>query len=416
MQRDGERLAGGGPNLPPAIHRDVTGALHDVSNALTVLLGWVAEARAASATPAQAERAMSIVEDRARVARDLARRAIGAEAVIDDREEPLDAMVSHVVETLRVEAQRAGVKLVVRSQTPAVRVPLPADASQVLTNVLLNALAWAPRGTQVSVETQADSAVATIAVQDEGPGVPATQAPFVFDGTSSREGGAGVGLRHARAVARAAGGELELVRRRRPSPRAHASGSAGPASRPRCRARPCPRRGRPCSRARASSSWRTTRTSRRCSSRRSSRAGRTSSSRVRPSSSPSALAETHDAALVDLSPIADDVRGAVDALRQGSPHVALVFISGSALGLPEGLDGETGEIRWVRKPFEVGEIVAALAETRRRGGAEEGREESGGVRGRRRGAEGRLRPTLIPAWRFGLGRSLTRRWRNWQTH
>jgi hypothetical protein len=69
--------------------------------------------------------------------------------------------------------------------------------------------------------------------------------------------------------------------------------------------------------------------------------------------------EEHDAALVDLSPIANDVRGAIDALRRGSPDVALVFISGSAVGLPEGLEAEP--IQWVRKPFEVGEIVAALA-------------------------------------------------------
>ena len=79
--------------------------------------------------------------------------------------------------------------------------------------------------------------------------------------------------------------------------------------------------------------------------------------------------ETHDAALVDLSPIANDVRGAVDSLRKGSPNVALVFISGSALGLPEGLESEMGEVRWVRKPFEVGEIVAALTETRAAAGA-----------------------------------------------
>jgi CheY-like chemotaxis protein len=72
--------------------------------------------------------------------------------------------------------------------------------------------------------------------------------------------------------------------------------------------------------------------------------------------------ERHDAALVDLSPIADNVMGAVEALRRGSPGVALVFISGSAVGLPEGLEGD--DIRWVRKPFEVAEIVSALAETR----------------------------------------------------
>jgi DNA-binding response OmpR family regulator len=69
----------------------------------------------------------------------------------------------------------------------------------------------------------------------------------------------------------------------------------------------------------------------------------------------------HDAALVDLSPIARDVKGALDALRRGSPGLTLVFISGSAVGMPDGLEGG---VRWVRKPFEVSEIVAALVEPR----------------------------------------------------
>jgi hypothetical protein len=76
---------------PPPVadpHRDVTGALHDVSNALTVLLGWVTEARTGRGSPEQVNRALAIVEERARTARDLARRAIGAQAVIDDRSTP----------------------------------------------------------------------------------------------------------------------------------------------------------------------------------------------------------------------------------------------------------------------------------------------------------------------------------------
>jgi hypothetical protein len=36
-----------------------------------------------------------------------------------------------------------------------------------------------------------------------------------------------------------------------------------------------------------------------------------------------------------------------------------VFISGSANGLPDALEGQA--IRWVRKPFEVSEIVAAIS-------------------------------------------------------
>ena len=343
----------------------MTGALHDVSNALTVLLGWVAEARTGRGSPEQINRALAIVEERARTARDLARRAIGAQAVIDDREEPLDAVVSEVVEALSVEAQRAGVTLLIKTHAPGVRVPLPGDASQILTNVLLNALAWAPKGSQVNIEIQADSATAMVFVQDEGPGVPAAQVPRIFDGASNREGGAGVGLRHARAVARAAGGELELValvtepvrrgaRFRLRWPRVEATLPRAPVSAPR----PAVLAG-----TRVLVVEDDADVAALLESALGARGARVVVARTAEELLLRAK-DTHDAALVDLSPIAHDVKGAVEALRKGSPNVALVFISGSAVGLPEGLDSEEGDIRWVRKPFEIGEIVSALTETR----------------------------------------------------
>jgi CheY-like chemotaxis protein len=340
-------------------HRDVTGALHDVSNALTVLLGWVAEARA-TRSPEQVDRALAIVEERARVARDVARRAIGADAFIDDSEEPMDQVVASVIEALSVEAQRAGVTFVVPPRMPGVLVPMPADASQVLTNVVLNAIAWSPRGSKITLEAEADGAVARILVQDEGPGVPAAQAPFVFDGATSREGGAGVGLRHARAVARAAGGELELLSDTRPRgarfqlrwPRIEPTLPRAPLSAPR----PAVLAGTRVLIVEDDADV--------ASLLESALGARGASVVIARDAAELAVRSTeqHDAALVDLSPIADDVLGAVEALRRGSPGVALVFISGSAIGLPEGLEGE--DIRWVRKPFEVAEIVTALAETR----------------------------------------------------
>jgi len=361
------------PSLPPSEapgghgdpHRDVTGALHDVSNALTVLLGWVAEARGARESPEQVERALAIVEERARSARNLARRAIGAEVRVEEVEEPLDAVIADVVEALSVEAQRAGVTLFVVRPSPGVRVLAAADVSQVLTNVLLNAIAWTPSGGRVTLESEADSIAATVVVEDQGPGVPAKNARRIFEGLSEREGGGGVGLKHGRAVARAAGGELELLpqlptrgaRFRLRWPRVEQSLSRPPVSAPRPAILAGTRvliveddldvatllegalgaRGAHVVVARTADEL-------------ADRAG-----------------DGHDAALVDLSPIAQDVRGAVDALRRGSPGMALVFISGSAVGLPEGLDAE--RIRWIRKPFEVSEVVAALLETRAEQGA-----------------------------------------------
>jgi CheY-like chemotaxis protein len=341
-------------------HRDVTGALHDVSNALTVLLGWVAEVRAGRGSPEQVERAVAIIEERARAARDLARRAIGAQGSLDDREETIDRVVDEVVEMLSVESQRAGVRVVVRNRGGDARVRLPADASQILTNLLLNALAWAPRGSQVTVEVDADDTAVTVQVQDEGPGVPIGHEPVVFDGASTREGGAGVGLRHARAVARAAGGDLELV-----------LGSDARGARFRLRwPRVEPVRPRPSLSAPRPAVLDGTRVLVLeddvdvASLLESALGARGAQVVVAHSVQELAMLAggPHDAALVDLSPIAQDVRGAIDALRRGSPGVALVFISGSAVGLPEELDDD--DVRWVRKPFEIGEIVAAIEESR----------------------------------------------------
>ena len=341
-------------------HRDVTGALHDVSNALTVLLGWVAEARAPRSSEEQVERALAIVEDRARTARDLARRAIGASPAVDDHEEALDHVVEDVVEALSVESQRAGVAIAVVGRCPGARIPVAADASQVLTNLLLNALAWAPRGSRITVEARSESGSLVLIVQDEGPGVPPGQAGRVFDGASGREGGAGVGLKHARALARSAGGELDLLgggasrgaRFRLRWPRAEARVPQAPVSSPR----PATLSGTRVLVVEDDGDVATL-----LESALGARGAQVIVARTAEELRERAH-QRHDAALIDLSPIAEDVRGAVDALRRGSPDLALVFISGSAVGLPDELG--INRIRWVRKPFEIAEIVAAITETR----------------------------------------------------
>jgi CheY-like chemotaxis protein len=341
-------------------HRDVTGALHDVSNALTVLLGWLAEARTHRDSPERLDRALSIVEGRARKARDLARRAIGAQSTVDDREDALDAVVDDVVEALSVEADRAGVALVVPDRNPGVRIPLAADAIHILTNLVLNALAWAPRGSRVTIEANAEGTSVALLVQDEGPGVPPSEAGRVFGGVTHREGGAGVGLKHARALARAAGGDLEVLggvarqgaRLRLRWPRNSATGPQAPISAPR----PALLLG-----TRVLVVEDDGDVAALLQSALGARGAHVTIARTVDELSQRA-AQGYDAALIDLSPIADDIHGAVMALRLGSPDVALVFISGSVVGLPDSLDAR--QVRWVRKPFEVGEIIAALCETR----------------------------------------------------
>ena len=70
----------------------------------------------------------------------------------------------------------------------------------------------------------------------------------------------------------------------------------------------------------------------------------------------------HHAVLVDLSPIAADVAGALALVREQAQNAEIVFITGSAEALPEGME----DAAWLRKPFEVGELVAVLTASARK--------------------------------------------------
>ncbi len=341
--------------------RDVTGALHDVSNELTVILGWVGEARAQGATRESIDDALRIVEQRARAARDLARQAIGASPAVSE-EEPLGPLVGQALKGLAVEAQRAGVKLVDMGRgeggSRAARVLGGASVAQVLTNLVLNALAHAPRSSEVVVSFAAGEAQVTLDVIDQGPGVSEARRESIFKGDSARAGGAGVGLRHARAIARAAGGDLELLTPpgaagahfRLAWPRADAVPPA-PRSVPRLKIFDGTRVLLVEDDAHVTQLLETALTAR----------GATVTVARSASELPAALPAgmPHDAVLMDLSPIAADPDAAIASVRAHSPEAQLVVISGSALELPVPLQG--GGVRFVRKPFEVGEIVAALA-------------------------------------------------------
>jgi DNA-binding response OmpR family regulator len=67
-----------------------------------------------------------------------------------------------------------------------------------------------------------------------------------------------------------------------------------------------------------------------------------------------------DAVLLDLSPIADDLGGALAAVKQAAPNAGIIFISGSVVALEHDLLGEVPRARWVRKPFELAEVAKAI--------------------------------------------------------
>ena len=110
-----------------------------------------------------------------------------------------------------------------RLELPDAPVTVPGDElrlRQVLVNLLSNAGRHTPAGTTVTVTVGVEgsaSPLATVRVHDDGPGVPASLQPSVFerftraDGARTREvGGAGLGLSLARAIVHAHDGDLVL--------------------------------------------------------------------------------------------------------------------------------------------------------------------------------------------------------------
>lgn len=338
---------------PSDPHRDLAGVLHDVSNALTVLLGWVGEARAPDATPEAVAYALTIVEQRARIARDLARHAIGSPRI--DEQRPLGAIVEEVCKALVVEAQRTDVRLIVKSAETTATVAGALDVAQVLTNLVLNALAYAPAGSVVDVIVTVEDERCDVVVADDGPGVTVERREGIFQGDSLRPGGTGVGLRHSRALAQAWGGDVELLVH-------EGKGARFRVTWPRVDAIPRP----PVSTSRVTdlSGMRVlvveddVAVTQLLETALDARGAVVTVATTAAQLTASLAKGPFDAALFDLSPIAADAGGALEAFRKGSPAATVVLVTGNADAAPDALDGVNVEL--VRKPFEVREVLAIL--------------------------------------------------------
>lgn len=110
---------------------------------------------------------------------------------------PLDlqAHLQHVVAMLQKQAQAKQIQLTLHA-TQAVVVEADQDQmTQVLVNLLMNAIQILPEGGQVALQLDADDKHAYMAVADNGPGVPLAQQGHLFEAFfTQRAGGVGLGL------------------------------------------------------------------------------------------------------------------------------------------------------------------------------------------------------------------------------
>jgi CheY-like chemotaxis protein len=341
--------------------RDLAGALHEVSNALTVVLGWLESVREQIGEGDPARRAVDIAWSRAKLGRMLARRAIGNDIDLGDEDSPLDALVRDAAIGVEREAtgRRMDIRIAAEPGTNSRIVQSSPALLQVLTNLLLNAIGMSPDGSTIDIKVAAAGDGALLSVVDQGPGVDPQNRAAIFKGRLSlRPGGVGVGLRHARSLARSKGGSLDL-------------GESERGARFEVRWPLAPERVHATSVSATSFALDGLRVLLvedddavigMLSTALELRGANVVAARNAGEMLATVSRQTFDAALVDLSPIALDIQGSLDAVRTRNPGACLVVISGSAAEIPS--ITACGGWTWVRKPFEVGEILAVLSNAR----------------------------------------------------
>lgn len=344
----------------------MAGALHEVSNALTVVLGWL-DVAYSKLEPGPARDAIDVARTHARLGHGISRSAIGAEAPDSTAQASGRSVAESALMGVRPQAEQRGVKLELELLDSGSALLASVGALlQILTNLLLNAIDFSPRGSTVSLGVREVEGSIVFSVSDEGPGIdPERVATLLTAPASTRRGGAGVGLRHSAGLSRAKGGSLSVART---SPGA------------------CFDLRWPIAELRTGTTPKRVKKPTVMGARvlvvEDDAAVRSLVELALEARGAEPIVVANlpefegvlakggelDAALVDLSPLATDIAGAFQNLRQRHPGIPVILISGVASGVPEELASEVSA--WVRKPFEMGEVLAVLAsilEARARG-------------------------------------------------
>ena len=197
---------------------------HELRTPITVIRGQT-EALIDGIVPPSTEAFAAIADEASRLQRivdDLTLLSRADEGTLEVEFADLDlaAVAVSAAERLRPQFDYADVALVVDVGTPAVALPVRGDVdrlTQILTNLLGNALGHTPAEGTVTVRTGRNGSMAVVDVIDTGPGVAADEVERIFErfhrgaaGSSARPG-RGIGLTIARSLARAHGGDVVLA-------------------------------------------------------------------------------------------------------------------------------------------------------------------------------------------------------------
>ena len=191
---------------------DVT---HELRTPLTVVQGNL-EGMLDGIYPADEANLRSLLEETnilARLVEDLRTLALAESGALQLKKEPADLsmLIRDTLASFQAQADAAGVTLTAEASSDLPWLDLdPGRIRQVLSNLVANALRYAPAGGTISVRYRQAEGQALLDVQDSGPGIPADELPHVFERfyKSADSGGMGLGLAIAKHLVEARGGTI----------------------------------------------------------------------------------------------------------------------------------------------------------------------------------------------------------------
>lgn len=205
-----------------AQRRLVADAAHELKTPTAVLLGEAQEAGRPDATEPERRRSLETIE---RAARGLAREVDGllllarGDAALPSPKETVD--LTRIAAEAAAAAEPLGAARGVRCRSASSEAALVAGDRpgllRVASNLVANAIQYAPPGSEVEVEVARREERVVLEVRDRGPGVPEGDRRRIFErfvrldpARSRHPEGSGLGLAIVDQVVRAHGGEVEV--------------------------------------------------------------------------------------------------------------------------------------------------------------------------------------------------------------
>jgi heavy metal sensor kinase len=198
-------------------------ASHELRTPLTMLASQIDVALKRNRTLAEYKDLLrSMREDTARMSQLVSElltlaRADAGQQLLTREELDLGDLVRSVVPTMEAIATEHGVQLTEQVQPGITISGDQMRLTQLLINLIDNAVRYTPSGGRVAASVERDGAVASLRVADTGVGIDADHLPHVFErfyradpARARAEGGAGLGLAIAHWIATAHGGEISV--------------------------------------------------------------------------------------------------------------------------------------------------------------------------------------------------------------